>query len=250
MFERKQVIGLLFMTILLCSFDVYAGIYKCKDADGGLVFSQTPCPSTQKTLKVIDTKTSHESEPGECTYANKFAITTARAMKNGAGSDEVFNQYGGLDSVSKGTLSLINYVYVFRTNKDISIERIAALTQAKCQARGLGDVNCEELPLSFTDSLGGCDVEGEKSAPERSVAEDPPSPTLQTEQAKQNTEETIRLRETQLKARAEEASSQCKEKYKAQIDQLDAQMRRGYSSARGDNMREKRRDLRSRISQC
>ena len=83
-------------------------------------------------------------------------------MQAGSRSDELFDRYGGLDSLSKGSINIINYVYGYRSNGGVSAERIAALTQAKCRARALGEVSCESLPLSYTDSIGGCDPEEEQ----------------------------------------------------------------------------------------
>jgi hypothetical protein len=60
----------------------------------------------------------------ECSLASRFAVTAARHMRAGSRSDEVFNRYGGLDSLSKGSIGVINYVYSFRTNNDGSEEGI------------------------------------------------------------------------------------------------------------------------------
>ena len=163
-----------------------------------------------------------------CLYANKFAVSTARLMRAGQSSDEVFNRYGGLDSLSKSSIGVINYVYSFRTNDDVSVERIAALTQAKCRARSLGDVSCELMPLSFTEPMGGCDGEGEVAIDEPVAQAPGPAPSFN-----RKTENTV----------STEGVEQCKKRYRDQIDAIDAQMRSGYTSAQGEAYRERLRTL-------
>jgi len=249
MFKFTRVIELIFISALLCSFNVHAGIYKCTDAEGAIIYSQTPCPNSQETVKVLEATSSQYPATVDCSYANKFARVTARSMKNGAGSNDIFNQYGGLDSLSKGTINLINYVYVYRLNEDISVDRIAGLTQAKCQAHSLGNVACEELPSSFTDGLGGCGSEDEESVPEQSFVDRQPT-ELQIEQENRIAEEASLARKREAKARSDENSRQCKERYQTQIDQLDQQMRSGYTSEQGNSFRERRRNLGRQLKQC
>lgn len=218
--------------LLLAGNDVRADVYKCTAEDGSLTYQQTPCPK-QKVEK-LNVERTDAAAPG-CVYANKFAVSTARLMRAGQSSDEVFNRYGGLDALSKGSIGVINYVYSFRTNDDVSVERIAALTQAKCRARSLGDVSCELMPLSFTESLGGCDGEGEVAINEP-VAQAPAlAPALN-----RKTENTV----------STEFVEQCKKRYRDQIDAIDAQMRQGYTSAQGEAYRERLRALTEQLRNC
>jgi hypothetical protein len=243
----KHVIECSVLVTLLLSCDVHADVYKCTDADGSLTYSQVPCAVPEKTEKIAVTQTHNETATAECEYAVKFALSAAGAMKNGAGSDELFDLYGGLDSVTKGTIGIINYVYEFRPNVAVTEERIAELTQAKCEAGSLGDVACAALPLMFTKRLGGCDAE----------TAEPPAIPVQSENvlaavadAQQGDDAAHRLNEREAMNRANESSRQCKEKYQDAIKRLDEQMRSGYTSAQGEVFRERRRGLRENLSQC
>ena len=218
--------------LLLAGDDVRADVYKCTAADGSLTYQQTPCPE-QKVEKLNVQKT--DAVAPSCLYANKFAVSTARLMRAGQSSDEVFNRYGGLDSLSKSSIGVINYVYSFRTNDDVSVERIAALTQAKCRARSLGDVSCELMPLSFTESMGGCDGEGEVAIDEPVAQAPGPAPSFN-----RKTENTV----------STEFVEQCKKRYRDQIDAIDAQMRSGYTSAQGEAYRERLRTLTEQLRNC
>lgn len=255
-----RTIKLICIVTVLYSVNVHAGMYKCKDADGGITYSQSACPKNQKVDKVIKVETNLDFESTDCKYASKFATSTAKSMKSGVQSNEIFNQYGGIDSLSKGTINLINYVYKYQLSVDVSAERIAALSQTKCQAHSFGDVGCEDLPLSFTDRLGGCGFKGNEPLNEKKLVEEQPT-KKELEQAQkdgekarilalQKAEEANQKREAQEKARIIENSRKCKERYETIIDQLDARMRKGYSSEQGEVLRENRRGLKKQMAEC
>lgn len=225
-----QTKRLLLLTALLFAVDARADIYKCKDADGNIMYAQTPCK--KQASEKIDSTGSRSTQATDCSLASRFAVTAARHMRAGSRSDEVFNRYGGLDSLSKGSIGVINYVYSFRTNDDVSEERIGGLAQAKCRARSFGDVSCESLPPSFIEGIGGCDAEDR----EEPLAT-PGLPVKRT---------TPRAPDS----RKDEITQQCKKRYRDQIDAIDAEMRRGYSSAQGEAYRERLRVLTQQLRRC
>ncbi len=241
----RAIIAVALVVVCANPADLRAEIYKCKDADGSLIYSQTPC-STEAPVTVKSSSSGGSTL--DCSYANKFAVATARTMQGGAASDEVFNSYGGLGALSRGSIGVINYVYSFRTNDNVTAERIAGLAQAKCQAKGFGDVSCEALPLSFTERLGGCDSEAEdekRSAPP--IAEPATAPGLQSSTATVNMNGArAPARDTNDIARTE----QCKNRYRDQIDAIDAQMRSGYTSGQGEAYRERLRTLTEKMRAC
>ena len=212
--------------------DSLADIYKCTDADGNVAYLQTPC-ANQEVENVGPSAAESTREAMDCSYANRFALSTARRMRSGVRSSDLFNLYGGVDALSVGTIGVINYVYSYRTNDDVAVERIALLTQAKCRARSLGDVSCEALPLSYTESFGGCDADPE-------AIEMVAPPPVQKPPV---------LRSTPT-SRSPEQIEECKNNYRDQIDEIDAQMRRGYSSEQGEAYRERLRTLTQQLRAC
>jgi hypothetical protein len=161
-------------------------------------------------------------------------------MRAGSRSDEVFNRYGGLDSLAKGSIGVINYVYSFRTNDDVTEERIGGLAQAKCRAGSFGEVSCEVLPLSFTEGLGGC------GADELAETQEPATATPDVIENPIASGSAPRAGDS----RSSELTQQCKKRYRDQIDAVDAEMRRGYSSAQGEAYRERLRVLTQRLRSC
>ena len=241
----RAIIAIALIVVCASPADLRAQIYKCKDADGSLIYSQTPC-STE--APVTAKSSSSGGSTLDCSYANKFAVATARTMQGGVASDQVFNSYGGLGALSKGSIGVVNYVYSFRTNDNVTAERIGGLAQAKCKAKGFGDVSCEALPLSFTESLGGCDTENED---EQRLA--PPTAEPATALGPQSSTaagNTNGAREPAIRTSDKERTEQCKDRYRDQIDAIDAQMRSGYTSKQGEAYRERLRALTENMRAC
>lgn len=236
----KSTIVLVAVT-LLCCFDVRADVYKCTDDDGNLVFQQTPC--VKRESEKVRTQ-GRAASAMDCSHANKFAVTAARLMRSGLRSDQVFDRYGGLDSLSEGSVGVINYVYRFHADDSVSVERIAALAQAKCKAQSFGDASCEALPLTFTESLGGCDAGDSDDAGVQSVAPPVGQPEATT------TPSASRVSSVATNERSQEIVQRCKKKYRDAIDQIDAEMRHGYSSGQGEVYRQRLRVLTEQLRGC
>lgn len=222
--------------LLLACVDARADVFKCTAEDGSLTYQQTPCPE-QKVEKLQTQAPATNAQ--DCGRAQQFAVMVARLMRSNSSSDEVFDRYGGLDSLSKGSIGVINYVYAFRTNDDVSVDRIAALTRAKCQARSLGEVSCETLPASFTQTLVSCNPELEEDR--AIVRAEPPNPAPAGPRQNRPVASTLR---------SAEMVAQCKKKYRDAIDAIDAEMRRGYSSEQGEAYRQRLRVLTEQLRAC
>lgn len=218
----------------------HADVFKCTAEDGSLTFQQTPCP--EQKVEVIDMQETSTAEL-DCRYASRFADFTARHMRAGISSNEAFDSFGGLDALSRPSIGVINYVYSFRTNDDVSAERISGLALAKCGAGSFGDASCEAFPASFTDGLGGCDGEllqepeaQDSVSTTRGIPEERRSPSTQ--------EQPVATR------RSAEDTAACKQHYRDAIDEIDAEMRRGYSSGQGEVYRQRLRQLTEKLREC
>ena len=231
---RNFIYGMLTTSLLVAGGPARADVFKCTAEDGALTFQQTPCPE-QKVERVA---TQAVAEKGlDCSFANRFAVSTARLMRAGVKSGEVFDRYGGLDALSRTSIGVINYVFSFRTNNDVTVERIAGLADAKCRVGSFGDANCEALPLSFTEGIGGCDGEGEV---QEILAEGPGNPQRS---AATTTRSTVR-------GRSDEEIQTCKKHYRDSIDEIDAEMRGGYGSEQGEVYRQRLRLLTEKLRAC
>ena len=233
---RNFIYGMVTIGLLVASVPGRADVFKCTAEDGGLTFQQTPCPE-QKVEKVAAQVPVVADKETDCSFANRFAVSTARLMRAGVKSNEVFDRYGGLDALSRPTIGVINYVFSFRTSDDVTVERIAELAGAKCKVGSFGDAKCETLPLSFTDGIGGCDGD------------------LQNEViiAETRAETNLAARAPQQSAnsgRSLEAIEACKQHYRDEIDEIDAEMRGGYGSEQGEVYRQRLRLLTEKLRAC
>lgn len=243
-----QLFGALFL--LAISADSSAGVYKCVDADGNITYAQTPCPN-QKTTTVHTAASNAGKDALDCEHANRFALTVARSMKSGRSSSDTYMKYGGVDSMSKAAVNIVSYVHSFQHSDDISVDRIAALAGNRCQARAFGAASCESLPVSFTDSIGGCDVDDEANA---DAAGEPQPATAASVNASElgsaRSAPTMPDASAAVAVRNEERRTACIESKRAEIDSINDAMRSGYSSAEGDRYRQRIRDLRQAIKDC
>lgn len=230
--------------LLLFCVGAHAQVYKCTDADGSSIYTQMPCSNEQSA----DSKAALPSvAPLDCSYATRFAAWTARLMRGGARSDEVFNRYGGLNSLSKGSIGVINYVYSFRSADDVAVERIAGLAQAKCEAKSFGDASCEALPTTFTDGIGSCDPEQESDPAMGMYDAGLVSDTTSTPASQSRVTPAANRA---ANSRSAKKTQQCKKPVRDKIDVIDAQMRRGYSSERGEAYRQELRVLTQELRRC
>ncbi|MBT8067400.1 MAG: DUF4124 domain-containing protein [Gammaproteobacteria bacterium] len=248
----------LLLFLLVTCWPAQAEIFKCVAPNGELTFSQTPCPGKDSKVTVERTATTKNDDEADCKFAQRFALTTARQMKRGVTSSKVFDQYGGLSALSRGSVGLISYVYQYRTNEDVSAERVAALSVAKCKAKSFGDVSCEQLPASYTNGLGGCEMSDsivDAMMEEKERFESPPStgaaaPSQSRNRVSSKTSAWQHAEYRKAQTAKEERRAACKKRIRDKIDAINAELRSGYSASRGITQRNWRRDLEQQLREC
>lgn len=241
---------------LLLATGAQAEIYKCIADDGGVTYSQIPCP--EEKVETVRTVTSRSSDPADCRWASQFANEVARRMRTGKDSASLFDLYGGVDSVSNGTVNIINYVYRFRSDDSIGVERIASLAGNMCKAGSLGDVSCESLPYGQDPTGKRCnpdddETDGDANSTVATVAPVDNSDLLGSANASQDASGSDNARRIVSNAEPAENNEQreaCKKRYRDQIDAIDARMRSGYDSEQGERYREQLRGLTTRLRAC
>jgi hypothetical protein len=241
------------LVLLLLASGAQADIYKCVADDGSVSYSQIPCP--EEKTETVRTVTSRRSEPADCRWATQFAGEVARRMRTGKDSASLFDLYGGVDSVSNGTVNVINYVYRFRSDDSIAVERIASLAGNMCKAGSLGDVSCESLPYGQDPTGKRCNPDDEDAATtiaavgssNGSAPLGTNRPPAQQEPANSNPSRIVSNADSAEDTAKTEA---CKKRYRDQIDAIDARMRSGYDSEQGEVYRERLRTLTTRLREC
>jgi len=250
------------VVILGFSTGATAGFYKCVDGSGATTYSQTPCPEDEMTTKIINSGGA-PTNPGDCRIAQHFMAKTSRQMLQGAPSDVVYNAYGGIDSIPRTSVALINYVYTFQYNKQVSAERITALSMARCKSGSFGSTTCDDFPFSYIESRGGCEAAatGVQSHSAMSSDEyDSETPTggvdinalqqtlqaLQAQAGQSNPSSTNAVATPAL----QRTKSECINKVGIELSNVTSQMRSGGSASQQDSLRAQKRKLQKKLSAC
>jgi hypothetical protein len=238
---------------------VQAGIYKCIDRNGATTYSQTACPVQEQTANVITTYTSSVA-PQDCGIAWNFTQQTTKQMKGGMTSGSVFDQYGGIDSISGTAIAMINYIYTYKHDPQVSIDRITSLTTARCKAGSFGKMSCDRFPHNFIADLGGCEgatIPGGRRMYDdggyaANTARQQPSTQYLSQHAlaAANTEAAIDAGADQPASMSVDQASMCKHRIASQLDGIAGQMRQRLSAQQQSSLRDRQRTLRKQLGNC
>ncbi len=218
---------------------VSAAIYKCADANGGVTYTQTPCVGANETQKVL-AENANKKPKVDCRIANNFARSTAMAMRSGQSSGDVFANYGGIDALPRTSIGVISYVYSHKDNVNTDVNRITALSAARCSAGSYGPVTCDDFPYNFVADLGGCDAAAMSTMKKPIAAQAPESPPIDNTQA-------LGVRTAPDVGTASDA---CKQNVQEQLAKLFSQMRDGQTASAQQKLQTQKQQLRMKLSAC
>lgn len=242
-FTMKHVLLLALLAIVM---PVHADVYRCVGADGSTTFSQTPCSAAAE--KVAVSSRSVAAGPADCEFAENFIRSTSRLMRQGVDKGRLFDQFGGPDAFDDGATKIVNYVYQYEDTRSMSQDRIAELAVAQCRTGSFGDVSCQSLPKSYTDSGGGCDGSFSTASADYSVDvfaihRD------QAEERQQASQELYRKQVAELSEQSAQLAhgTQCQQKIQQQIARIEGQIWAG-ADPNGHRLELKR--LRAKLAQC
>jgi len=236
----------LLLALLVFVTPAFADVYRCVGADGTTTFSQTPCSATAEKVAVSSTRSSAAS--ADCAFAENFARTTSRLMRQRVDKERFFEQFGGPEAFDYGSTRMVHYVYQFQDTQSIPEDRVAQLAVAQCEAGAFGALNCDSLPKAYTDSGGGCD--GTFSA--YSAYYDVSTSAIHGEQAMERQRVQAELSRKQAEERRkyyanQKRTAQCRKEFEQEITQIEVLIRAG-SDPRGHRSKLKR--LRARLAKC
>lgn len=233
----------------------HAGFYKCIDNDGNTTYSQTPCPIDEKTDKIISAGGSSSSN-NDCRIARHFMSKTAKQMLRGQSSSEIFGQYGGIDSIPRTSVALINYVYTFQYNHKVTAERITSLSVARCQSGSFGPTQCEDFPYPYIDGLGGCEraalgpYQGDSQANQQRSEEDGEQPYAQRVQQSTSGLNFGNQIGTGSSQAVQTAKINCIIRTESELASINSRMRGRLSATEQDSLRSRKRALQKKLSNC
>ncbi len=240
--------------VLMPSGDARAAAYKCVDASGSTTYSQIPCEPEQETSKVLRSL-SPKTITMDCRIARNFAWQTATDMRNGRSSDALFTRHGGLDSMPKTSIGVISYIFTYKANPDVSVDRITALTTARCQTGSFGPVACADFPYRFISDLGGCELASEaQDAGARSTKHVSAMTGGQSGLPPARPWSSVHtgMQPDLVEAVANPVDSQlrCKKRFAAQLQGVYESMRGRNSVGEQNNLQVRRTQLRKQLDKC
>lgn len=149
-------------TLPVAQSPVQAAVYKCVAADGSTTYNDTPC-AAEDTIHRLS-KTARKIDSLDCRIARNFAVDAVARMRQEDTPENVYDAYGGTQQISEGARQLINHVFSFSANQQLSSKRIVELTVGRCESKLLGDAmdDCLSYPREFISRSGGC-IEARKS---------------------------------------------------------------------------------------
>lgn len=177
--QRVVAIGALTL-LLLPATSVFAGsaFYKCVGNDGSTTYNDTPCAADEDVQRL--SKSARALETLDCRIAYNFAFDAVARMRQDDSATQVFDAYGGAESLSQDARNLINQVYSFESDNTISSQTIVDITIDRCEAGLLGSEldKCTAFPKDFIDRFGSC--MGAKHSEQSTLLQPAQSPTANT----------------------------------------------------------------------
>ena len=232
---RRSILPGLWL-LLLPTLPALAQIYSCPAANGTVTYRQTPCPEALPESPAEAADTPAEEPPAganaDCEAAGRLAFATARLMQGGLGVDDSSRELGG-QTLPAEARKLIDSVYAFRDDADLSAERIGALSETLCRGGSFGELNCNILPAGNARRAAGCAAQAQTAAaaiPTRRAAPAAASATLT--------------------AAEKQAVRRCREPVEARIEAIDVELRRGVRGAAAERHLEELLSLTDALRAC
>lgn len=144
----KLVTGLFCVVSLSLSVPAHARVYKCKDVDGNITYSQTTCVASSEQKQMSSSRHSQQVDVETCRMLGKAAREVFSEIKRGKDSQAILNSYGGLGGITPHMLNLVNYVGSFRAHENISGQRVAQLSMSKCRSGGFGAISIDDIQFN------------------------------------------------------------------------------------------------------
>ena len=249
------------VTVLLATFQTTiptpasAAIYKCQDDSGSITYTNTPCPVSEITSKVLKAS-GKTTNSADCRIANNFALDVAKKMRDGLSTDDAFMAYGGINSLQPTTISIINYVYSHEHNIATVPARIAQLSAARCDASAYGDPTCDQFPVGFINEAGSCEAasggEGTVSATVEQMKIDAANSDYNEDGPDQSVGSLTAVRAAPAVRSSVTGMTQdeCRKSFEAKMDEVRHSMSERLSANRQNQLRAEYRIMRKQKSEC
>lgn len=139
---------ILFFIFLLPQITI-AKVYRCTDSSGNVSYSQQPCSGAAKSREMDIGGSASLGEASSTDVCREVALMAQGlypSVRDRKDVSHVFDDLGGLGSLSSATVNIVNYTASFRFNKTVSASKVGSLSYKRCKRNGFGRITERDLP--------------------------------------------------------------------------------------------------------
>lgn len=140
------------------AIDKSPAVYKCKDENGAITYSQIACMDSALLVKQLNLGRSQSASQkySQCGLVRNFAAETGIAVFEKVPIAQLMTRYGGEQQIPPEVANIIRSVYKFQSRSYRTVENSINHENDKCIAGDYGDLTCEQFPDKFVQSYGNC----------------------------------------------------------------------------------------------
>lgn len=228
-------------------------VYKCKDDNGAITYSQISCMNSSQLVEELNIGRSQNAsmKHAQCGLVRNFAAETGIAVFKKVKMDRLMANYGGEKNITPEIAQIIRSVYKLQSQSYKTVENSINHENDKCIAGEYGELSCEQFPQKFVQSYGNC-----TDAANTALRLERISPYVwggkynnDGKQQASNTRNQVTYL-TKNKPKPRTTSSRCFRKLTRSLESNKENSRSAQSAQEHDNYRAQRRSLEKKLTRC
>ncbi len=237
-------------SLFLMSFSAHSAVYKCKDVNGNITYSQTACPSHENIDKILSVNSGTGEFDVQCGIVKNFAAEIGLAVESGTDISELATEFGGEDVLSETAIKIMRSVYDYQSQPYKTTEDSVRREGEICKTEQYGAPECADFPLKFVKDYGGCTTVGESFKRYQRMSQERTGKKLQSDK------EVMKQRLAKASAAAHQRDmdrrerEQCLKRVDRQIKANAREAKLSNSAQSQDKLRRERRRLMESRGDC
>ena len=235
---------------LTVSLIANSAVYKCKDEQGHISYSQSVCPEAAKVDKIIKLyggRSDNEFDV-QCGLVNSFAAEIGIAVDKKRSLSDTVRSYGGVTELSPTALKIIRSVYEYQSQPYKTVQNSVNYEKERCMSEIYGAPDCSQFPVAFISSYGGCAAAADTNLRLKRMSANSSDGKLKRDNHK--TSQRVASATKNAHARNDRRVKQCREDAQRAINRSRQEARRSQSASSQDIQRAKQRELKERLARC
>lgn len=233
------------------SLPANSAVYKCKDQDGNISYSQMVCPEEAKVDKIIKLRGTGASgeHDVQCGLVKSFAAEVGISVNKKRSLNDIVMEYGGVNHVSPIALKIIRSVFEYQSQPYKTVQNSVEFEKQRCLSEVYGVPDCSYFPIAFISSYGGCASAADTNLRLKRMAQNSSDGKLQRDNNRTSQQVASSTKNSQKRHDAARKKS-CEESVNRAIRRNKQEARSAQSVLMQDQLRSKKRELRERYARC